>query len=378
MDQTFNKCKHIGHCGSCNFYKLSLEEQIQSKKKEFIEKFAAVLPESLKTDFLNNVENRIFATKLANENFRTKIDLSFHNSNWGMWGLDQKFEALNECILICPELKQLMQEFIQIKWPFEKASCRLRVGENSERGIWLDLSNLDVKNLFENPEPLEKCLKIANVEIGQRRKRLKQIDGKMKLLDPEFGAWTSSFLKNEKIDLNAYIGSFTQTGPIAIKKIHEILSKYLKSNLDKNKDVVLEFGPGCGTLSFMLSDYAQELYALEVDNTAIESLTKSMQKYSVQNIQILKGDFQKKSPPTEILEKVSVYCVNPPKSGVQNLFLNIPKQVQHVIYMSCFLDSFIKDSQQLLDQNFSLDQAHLIDQFAHSQHSEWLTFWKRK
>ena len=86
--------------------------------------------------------------------------------------------------------------------------------------------------------------------------------------------------------------------------------------------------------------------------------------------------------------------LNPPRSGVGDFLKGIAvttegdfqdtefnykqlKWPEHILYLSCYMDSMKKDSLILEKMGYQLKKMHIIDQFPQSPHCENLGVWVR-
>ncbi len=361
-------CPHLDLCSGCEPQVEDLAGQQNLKLQNFISKARAheILSDDLKLE----------VHSLGDGFLRTRLELTWKNDHWGFWSKDKNdLLAIQECHQVDPLLNEFYQKFKLIKWPLKKASVRLRLSPERKFGVWLDLANEDVKNLFEEKSVLQACLSLAEVEIGQRRKKLYFEDGRFRLKDPEYQNWISTFVSGREVALASLIGGFSQTGPGATK----VIAQLIENLLEKVKaQFVLEFGSGFGTLTLpAAAQNKRKVIALELDERSLEGLAKSLTNNKITSVELIRGDFQRKVFIDERLKEIDTYLVNPPRSGVQNLLIEIPANVQSLVYMSCFEESFFKDVENLKAQGFSLSESHLIDQFPQTSHTEWMTLWTR-
>lgn len=360
MNKEFN-CPHLAECSGCQPLATALHEQQALKVKNL-------------TDHLQPRSKPVIHS-LGPGFLRTRMDITWHKDHWGFWNKNkQSLIDLQECQQVTAELQAFFLEFKKIHWPVAKASARLRVSPTRERGVWLDLANEDIKNLLTEGQELQALTKIASVEIGQRRKSLVWRDDRWRLGEPEFKPWISTFVKGKEVPLQSLVGGFSQTGPAATKVVSAVIEEFLTACGSKN---ILEFGSGFGTLTLpAASQPDRRVFALEVDERSLEGLRRTLHSQGITNVDCVLGDFQRKS--AELGVAVDTYLVNPPRSGVQRLFENLPGSVKCIVYMSCYPESFFKDAVLLREQDFELIRAELVDQFPQTPHAEWMTLWQKK
>lgn len=391
-------CRHHLSCASCPWMALPLHEQKSRKITSVME--------GLQKKGLSFDENQLEWLEVGPFHFRDRVDLTYDSGRYGFY--DQRHRQIfqvEECPILSPALWELFQALTKISLPIQKGSIRLRVTpkaasevgawkqESSENGIWLDFANDDIKHLFDEKSTLHELMKLGFVEVGQRRKSLQWDGERFRLKDPEYRPWMATYfyplgvVEPVQMALQTLVGSFSQTGVPAIRTIAKQIHKYLSEvslAVDKKAETWIEFGSGSGSLTFPLLGHAAKVIACEVDEMAVEGLKQTLALPLSQNlglssrIEIRVGDFQM----NEIVSfgGVDGILLNPPRSGLKK-FLNPLLEVaaserpKKLIYMSCFLDSFLHDTEILKAAGYNLKKLALIDQFPHTPHIELLSYW---
>jgi 23S rRNA (uracil1939-C5)-methyltransferase len=338
--------------------------------------------------------------------FRDRVDLTYDSGHYGFYDRDHTgIFSVEECPILSPALWELFQALKKIPLPIKKGSLRLRVTpkaaaepgawkqEIRENGIWLDFANDDVKALFEEKQTLHELMKLGLVEVGQRRKSLHWNGERFRLKEPSYHPWMATYfyplgvLEPVQVPLQALVGSFSQTGLSAVRAIAKQLHHYLGlTHTPGSMQKWVEFGSGSGTLTFPLLGHASQVIACEFDEMAVEGLRQTLALELSQSLKLNEkivlrtGDFQM----NEKLDfsDIGGVLVNPPRSGLKkflNPLLEIPssQRPKHLIYMSCFLDSFLHDTDTLKTLGYELQKLSLLDQFPHTPHVELLTLWTR-
>lgn len=373
------RCQHQNICNGCTLLDLSAEAQKELKIN------------SLKAGLQHNeTQLPIKLMPVGPFHFRDRADLIIANdpqnpdkeSEIGFLHKDKnQIFSLENCLVMSKPLRDYFNEIRKINFPIKKGSIRIRVGPSGIRGAWLDFANLDVKCLLEEKITLQKLLDLGEVEIGQKRKSLSR---DFKLQEAKFLPWTETYINNSQtaFALHSCVGSFSQTG----LRANEIIAKELNGLLAKTKaSTWLEFGSGTGTLSFPLVSFRNEitLTAVEFDPLAVEGFKQSLNRAPklMERVQVSTGDYQNKSSIS--FEDFDGVLVNPPRSGLGNFLKTLfsiekAQRPKEFIYMSCHLDSYLKDIQQLRDADYELDTILIVDQFPHTHHFEILSLWKLK
>lgn len=94
---------------------------------------------------------------------------------------------------------------------------------------------------------------------------------------------TKKILKKYNIKLNKNLGQHYLIDDFKRRKIIE------SAHLNK-EDIVLEIGPGIGTLSFEIAKNVKKLIVIEQDSKILKILSKEIEKRNITNIELIEGD----------------------------------------------------------------------------------------
>lgn len=314
---------------------------------------------------------------------RDRADFVWDHDHLGLFDQSKtKIIGIDQCWQLSPELNEWFQVLKKFKFPIKKGSLRLRVGPSpveatkpATKGLWLDFANLDVKALFDEMNFLRELMKLSVVEVGQRHKRLVDSGYKLSLVDPVLDFWSNSLHQDKLIPLYGSIADFTQVGHQA----NQVILRTLKKMLAEYQAITIsEFGSGQGNLSFVALENHNQLIAHEISKTACEGFRRSLKEQDLMDrVQIHHGDFQRQNPVG--MEQSDLILVNPPRSGLKSFVDGVPLKSgpSGLVYMSCYLESFIIDSRRIKALGFSLKELCFIDQFPQTDHVEILSHWTR-
>ncbi len=307
---------------------------------------------------------------------RADFQIAIQNgrSHFGLFNRERKnILDLEVCPQLSPALLVWFEEFRKIPLPINRGSVRLRVASAGQRGAWLDLANLDVKRLLEERTTLDQLRAICTVEIGQKRKRLVERDGNLKLADAIFEPWFETYVENQPVPLFCTIGSFTQPGFRANRE----LVRAVMTLVEKIKSPrLLEFGSGIGNFTLPIAATGLEVHAFEVDQLAIAAMAHSLQQVGLRSrVQLHTGNFQlSQTLPVKPMHS-DLVLVDPPRSGLMKFIVPVAQlepsaRPKDWIYVSCFSESFSRDGQRLMSLGYRLRSLTIIDQFPQSRHYE--------
>lgn len=360
------RCQIQTTCSGCTHLDTPLASQ-QDLKVKNLTQLLKPLKQSLNVSLVS----------LGEGGFREKGEIVLENQTWGFINSQNKsLVPLNECPQWTEKLNQYFNEIKNSNLSISgRGSARIRTQGNNS-GIWLDFANVEIKKLLDESTQLEKLLALGFVEIGQKRKRLSTVNGKLKLVDPVFDHWSSTFANITEFKLYHSIGDFSQTGSKATQKMGE----WIFENIS-DADSILEFGSGIGTLTLPALTKANSVLSLEFNELSTKSLDFTLSHFypelkSKWQFQI--GNFQKSHDVQ--WQKFNTLIINPPRSGVGD-FLNSltthqTTKPKKVLYMSCFAESFVKDSIELKKLNYKISDIKILDQFPQTEHYEILSVWQ--
>lgn len=293
---------------------------------------------------------------------------------FGLFNTTREIMDLEFCAQLSPALQDWLSIVRKNLPAVERGSFRIRISPSGERGIWLDLANLDVKALLDEKTQLLELQKHGFVEIGQRRKKLVTRDGELKLGDPELKPWFETYVGENEASTPIFttVGSFTQPGfqanRVLIREIQSALKPFKFSR-------VVEFGSGSGNLTLPLAARADHLDAYELDSLACEGLALGLKASNLsQKVKIHTGNFQLEKNAPE-LGGVDLIVVDPPRSGLMGFLSNFKSVAPETrpkafLYVSCFADSFAKDAINLVELGYKPKSVSIVDQFPQSPHFE--------
>ncbi|MBL7542371.1 MAG: class I SAM-dependent RNA methyltransferase [Bdellovibrionaceae bacterium] len=360
-------CKYLEVCRGCPLGGMEYEQQKNHKKKMFLDRLENHLSPAARKNTQYEFVFPVF------DHYRTRSDFIFQNGQLGWYTAERQFLAIEECTLQTRELNEFAQMVGKLDWPIQKGSMRFRVAPDGKRGLWLDLANVDIKTILSAPTLLPSLIDQGIViEMGQKGKQVIQED-QIKFVDPIPYPWFATEYENKSVPLKTLISSFTQTNPILNVHMIQLVKKYLHP---LRFDQIIEFGSGTGNFTLFLTELSREVLAIENDRRNLLPLRQNLADLSlshhvkiIETVQLFLSQ--------EIHEAATrLYFVNPARSGVGSLF-DRDVMATDVIYISCHLDSFIRDAEKLDTQGFQLVQATLFDQFPHSAHFEIVSFFKK-
>jgi 23S rRNA (uracil1939-C5)-methyltransferase len=354
------KCPHRFECQGCQSWDTNYFEQLEHKKND------------LKTK-LGNTDLTIHVKTAGSARLRTRFDFTVENQavhqKVGLYGKSKELIDLSTCFQLDPDLNIAFQELKKIKWPFKKGSLRLRISPTQKLGLWLDLANIDIKNMLIEKTFLIELSKTYFIEIGQKKKTLDLNSfnqQQLKLADPKLQVW----FQTQNQLLQSYVSSFTQPTWLTADLITENILNWMNElGLQKSglNNEIVEYGCGIGQFTVPLLEKNDHISVFENDLLALEAL-KINAKEKLKNLRI--------NQPIED-KKIDFALVNPPRSGLKDfkktIMLHRPK---NIIYISCYPESMAEDLLVLFTE-YKMTKIEMIDQFPQTLHYEVMILLQR-
>ena len=166
----------------------------------------------------------------------------------------------------------------------------------------------------------------------------------------------------------------------------EVLYQRIKQHLESTRDgVVWDFYCGIGTLSLMLAQVGRAVLGVEENAQAVTWAAKNL--YKNQEIKTIPKDAKAEfiAAKVEEVEKLlptwadspAAILVNPSRRGLHEEARNMLAHVcrtkkSKFIYMSCSIETFTRDAEDLKTKGLILKQLEAFDMFPYTDKLEWL------
>ncbi len=354
-ERSNNTCEHFTKCGGC----LLQHWQYENYKHW---KFNLIKQPLIKLN--PNIETLDMISAKNNSRRRAKFFLKQGNNSCKLGFKKYKSETLiniNNCFIIDSEIIELMTE---IKNAFNKSflTTEILVFHVNKLDYGLDiliqtnksLRINDLINIFKN---FKSNIISIHLQENNQNPELILFYNKNKL---NFG------------ECNVY-GLIPPAGFFQATKIAENqLIKNILNEIGIKNDYVLDLYSGSGTFTLPLLKNGYKVYAIDKNKTSIESLIKSSKeqnlfnnfKYNISNL--TKGKIE-----THFFQNFDVVILDPPRAGAIVQVTSLGKsKVKKIIYISCNIQTFLRDSQILLSHGYKIKYILPIDQFLYTSHLE--------
>lgn len=334
-------CKYSDQCHGCQLWDENYLDQLEHKKNDLKRKLNIHLPINVKS--------------AGSRELRTRFDFTIIDGKMGLFNADRKFIEIEKCLQLTVETQKAFDVLKNYRFPIRKGSVRLRVSPENQWGLWLDFSNIDIKNLLLEKKLLIELSKHFFIEVGQKKKCLDpksfQSD-QIKLHDPIPKNWYRALHH----PLSCYVGSFTQPG----WEVSDLLVETILNWSPQNSKFI-EYGSGIGQFTIPLLYQGNHGVIYETDLLALTCLQDNTKKFS-DRLQINPKEIQ--------IQDYDFALVNPPRSGLLGFCENLRNShIEKIIYISCFPDSLQKDI-SILNTDYEIKEICIVDQFPQTHHYE--------
>ena len=357
------QCEHFFKCGGCLLQHWDFEKYKDWKMNRVTSCIDILSSKTkIKKMISSSLNTRRHAKFTAKRN-KSKVIIGFyeHKSHF--------VTEIHECLILEKSLIKLIKD---LQKPLEDI---LNIGETIhihanllDNGIDLlidGLADLSFLNLSSLNEKL-----IENNVVRAHRRANKTLD-LLYITDK-----TSLSNKNFSSVIYPPPGSFLQATLCGETAIIKTVIEALK-NFNKKKIICELFcGSGTITLPLLLQNFRINAFELNADSLHSIDLAKKGKPFK-NNIKTQTRNLKSKPLTASELKEYGAIIIDPPRSGAQLQFLNIAEsKVETVVSISCDLDSFVRDSKILIENNYILKWVQPIDQFLYSSHLEIVGFFQ--
>lgn len=338
-------CPYYEVCGGCDLQHQNRRAQLQFKKQkveELIEKFAHRKIEI--TDILFG----------ADYGYRNKVTLHGKNGQLGLYEeKSNRLLALDQCLLLKPELNALWQDLIHYIAEHPKDTIESAVLRATSMGtmIWITghVDHEALKSFFS--KKVTTLLVKNQVLLGT-------------------GTIEETIL-SQKFQVSPT--SFFQVNDEMRDQMYQLVLDYTKK---KKRKRILDLYCGTGTIGLILAPYASEVIGIDCEKSSIADAKENQKKNHLSNVTFLCDKVENR---ISDLREIDFLVVDPPRSGLdQKTRENIRRIApSEWIYISCDPATLARDLTDFLD---CWDIAHitLIDMFPNTHHVECCVFFTQK
>ena len=157
--------------------------------------------------------------------------------------------------------------------------------------------------------------------------------------------------------------SFYQVNPVQAEALYNYAIS--AAEITKN-DIVFDLYCGIGTISIFMSNYAKEVYGVEIVEQAIEMANENARMNKVENTHFIAGDTE--FVLGDLIEKQHVIpdivIVDPPRKGLDKTSVNniLKVKPKRIVYISCNPASLVRDL-KMLENDYEIKVIQPFDLF---------------
>lgn len=158
------------------------------------------------------------------------------------------------------------------------------------------------------------------------------------------------------------------------------MKEWLRAKIQNlNREIrALELFSGSGNFTEVIALQAKTVIACEVEGSALEKL----REHNFDNVKVVAIDLFKSNcwkTLESMLPSVNVLVLDPPREGIkyQRAWINVLPDLSDIFYISCEIDSFVRDIKEFIKLGFELLEIKPVDQFPHTVHLEVLAHLRR-
>ncbi len=138
-------------------------------------------------------------------------------------------------------------------------------------------------------------------------------------------------------------------------------------------DTVLDAYSGTGTIGMICAPHCKKVYSVEVVENAVKDAKKNAKLNGLANIEAVCADSQEYIKALTI-SKTPLTCavLDPPRAGCSRSFLECLCDLspEKIVYISCNIDTQLRDVRFLLKKGYKIDKVQGVDMFPYTKHIE--------
>jgi len=301
--------------------------------------------------------------------YRARSEFGFKNNAYTKID-DGKKVFMNTSNIPHSSIQKVMNELLILINTNEKVKKKLFQVNFRTSGTKILASLIYHKQLDEEwrAEALNIQKSLSNVSIIGRSKKTKVLIGNEDLeITYKINGSSFKILQNDLVFFQPNI------------YLYPLMMKFITGHIKNPKDL-LELYCGCGSFTLTLASRFNKIFATENNRHSIKLLKESIELNSMTNIEIARlsdnetASALAKERPFRRLENIELdsydfshILVDPPRAGLSDKTINLSRQFENMIYISCNPETFIRDLKKL---DKEIKSIAVFDQFANTKHLE--------
>ncbi len=369
MSDTLN-CTLAGRCGGCSSHDQSIALGRDTKVERLRTLLGALVGEAALTPASLSTP--------ATSRFRERLDLRLEQGRLGLLGIRREDGVIDmmTCPLTTEPLDAFLAELRADLPPVSRASLRLRAHRDL-RGLWLDLSHVDIKHLLDERAWLLRWAPRVMLELGPKSRHVIVDNDSPKLTEPLLLPWAATFHGDTPLGLCSTVQGFSQPGSIPNRAlVQAVIAGVRRAQPER----IVELGAGAGNLSLPLVLDGFEVRAVELDMSAMKASIAHNRHHlglAEQRLELVAGSFERETEVPALLSSADTLLCDPPRSGLGRFIDGLSKlsrglRPNAIVYVSCHAEALARDAARLQTLGYRVSTLTGVDQFPFTHHAEWV------
>ncbi len=358
-------CSHFGMCGSCSLYNITYEEALKEKENSL----KGLLNKFYKKDL------NIFSSPKANHRARAEFKVWHKGSRayYAMTNIDKNgVEILNECPKVSKSIESiwtpLLEEINSIDVLKHKLFSIEFLSSKEEVLVTLIYHKRLDDSWSKAAKELQEKFNIFIIGRARKQKIVLSRDYIIQKLN----------IENIEYSYRYYEGGFTQPN----QYINAKMITWAIEQIKDNGGDFLEAYCGLGNFTIPISRYFNKVLATEISSNSIKAAKENCILNNIENITFVRlnaeetafalhgvREFRRLKGVDLNAYNFSTILVDPPRAGLDAESLNLTKEFENIVYISCNPKSLARDLEELTKTHKILNAA-MFDQFPYTTHIE--------
>ncbi len=355
-------CRHFNEdpkqgCGGCQYQHFDIQVYQKFKEDQVLKLLSqqGIKNFTLEPSFMVPEKTR-WRARLHAIKTNQKLELGFHKKR------SHHVIDMHQCRVLKPELfsllepiRILLEQILQFR---DRLSLQITV---------LD-QQIGILFLRDHPFSLENRQIISQFAHKHKIARIAQ---QIKTQEPEIIISLEPFDKKISDILVPFpVGGFLQSSHESEIRLQEIVAKEIFQYKPKK---IADLFCGIGTFSFPFAKLKQVKKIIGYDSflPAINAYNHAVKNHDLSRLTAVHRNLFELPLTRKELNEFDMVIVDPPRKGMLQQAHHLSQSnMPLLVYVSCYLKSFARDSRVLMDAGYKLKTVTMVDQFIWSDHIE--------
>lgn len=366
-------CKICKKCNGCQLSNLDYESQIKLKQS------------TLRHTFGKTIKPRRIIPAPSALNYRNKAQIVFKKQKgktcFGIYQSAQKGIILTDnCPLHTKKANEISKTLCRLFDKFSLFPYDFRSGKGYVRSVVIRqgfasgevlVNIIASKNTFPKEKEFAKALStshpdIKSIVVSESQSNKLTSGGNPRVI---FG---SEYISDTLCSLKFKIGynTFYQINPVQTQMLYNTAIEMAEL---KDTDNVLDAYCGIGTISLAAANKCKCVTGIELNENSIENAKENAKENNITNAVFYAEDVKKQIKTLlKKGERFDVCFVDPPRLGCDIEFLKslISAEVPRIVYISCNIETQIRDIRFLIKNGYEARIQQGVDMFPYTKHIE--------